>query len=503
MTAFLEGMNAGDLARAARTLDLTGLPALGREAQDELLAYRLWAILNRTEFVRPETLPDRPDGPPYVYRIYRDREGREVGRIEIARSAGSEEWRFSARTVASLGAIWELVRERPPIAGLELRAARALPPDEYVRRLVAPSMRERFGGLERWQWVGLGVLLLGSFVTGLAIRLGASVAVAVWRRRGRDSSVDAAAARGRVRSMVRATSWLAFAIVLRVGLPYLGLPAALAGALRAVVILAVGLASLWVLFAAWELALDAIGRRAGQISEKSEKLIIPFIRNVGRVVLGVGVGVWVLASFGVNVVGLVAGLGIGGAILALAAKDSVENVFGSLTVMLESPFQIGDWVIVGEVEGVVEEISIRSTRLRTFSDSLVTIPNSRLVTATIENMGRRRVRRFRTTLGLVYSTPPDKVLAFVERVWQHLREHPNIADEQSQVRFFDYGPSSLNILLHTFIRAEDWDEELRVRQEILLDVWRIAHDVGVQFAFPTQTMILAEAKSAFGGSTSS
>ncbi|MFQ3588122.1 MAG: mechanosensitive ion channel family protein [Fimbriimonadaceae bacterium] len=485
MQTFLEAMNGSDLSRAVTTLDLSTYPAVVRGERGSQLAYRLWAILNRTVYVRLDRIPNDRDGEPFVFHIYRDPLGNEVGRIVIARDPTGA-WRFTTDTLAEVDEIWNLVRDRPVVPELADNPATALPPDEWLRGQFPTSLHNSVGGLEQWQWLSLAGLVALAWLAGLLVRLITGLLM-----RTRLRALERVVEGKKVRSALRALSFVVNVFLLSRGLVFLGLPVSVSGPLRIALILLYAAAWLWLLFAVWELAIAGLGRRAGQVSDRSERLILPIARNLGRVFLGVGVVIWMLAALGVNVVGLVAGLGIGGAILALAAKDSVENILGSLTVLFESPYQIGDWVIVGDVEGVVEDITMRSTRIRTFNDSLVTVPNSRLVTSNIENMGRRRARRLRTFVSLVYSTPPEKVTEFVGRIRQILDEHPNVVQERSVVRFFEYAPSSLNVLIQVFFDADDWAHELALRERLLLDVWRIADEIGVEFAFPTHTVHLA------------
>jgi MscS family membrane protein len=187
---------------------------------------------------------------------------------------------------------------------------------------------------------------------------------------------------------------------------------------------------------------------------------------------------------------LVTGLGIGGLAFAFAAKDTIENFFGSVTVLLDRPFEVGDWVIVGDTEGTVEELGLRSTRIRTFYNSQVTVPNATLVRATVDNLGRRAYRRWKTYLGVQYDTPPETLLAFTEGIRELVRQHPYTRKDFYQVWCNDFADFSLNILLYVFFRVPDWSTELRERERLFVDIVRLADRLGVQFAFPTRTVHL-------------
>jgi len=241
----------------------------------------------------------------------------------------------------------------------------------------------------------------------------------------------------------------------------------------------------------------AINRVTPKIADadRAERLFLPILRNLGRIAIIMIALLFFLERIGFNVTGLIAGLGIGGIVVALAAKDSVENVFGSLTLIFEMPFQIGDWVISNGIEGTVEEISLRSTTLRTFHDSTILVPNSKFISNPIENMGRRRYRRLKTTIGITYDATADQIESFVTKLRTYILDHPNTWDDKINIALNDFGPSSLNILLVVFIDAKDFDQELLIREELLLGVMLIAHEANVDFAFPTQKMIIDTDKS--------
>lgn len=221
---------------------------------------------------------------------------------------------------------------------------------------------------------------------------------------------------------------------------------------------------------------------------KLDDQIVPILRKTLKtfvVIIGV---VFVLQNLNVNVGSLLAGLGLGGLAFALAAKDSISNLFGSIMILIDRPFQIGDWVIIGKVEGTVEEVGLRSTRVRTFYKSLVTIPNAILMNSSIDNMGMRNYRRIKTYLSLTYSTTSEQMEAFVEGVRQIIEANEYTWKDYYHVYFNQFGSSSLDVLLYCFVDTDDWGVELKERHRIFLEIVRLAEEVGVEFAFPTQTL---------------
>lgn len=229
---------------------------------------------------------------------------------------------------------------------------------------------------------------------------------------------------------------------------------------------------------------------AQKTSNKFDDLLAPLIsRTIKITVLIVG-GFSIAEILKLPISSLLAGLGIGGIAIAMAAKDTIANIFGSLTVLVDRPFSIGDWVVIGDVEGTVEHLGFRSTRVRTFYNSLVTIPNAELLTAKIDNMGERSYRRIRTMLSLTYDTPPEKIEAFCEGVRDLIKKHPLTRKDYYHVYFNAFNESSLDILLYCFLKTPDWAEELKGKHDLFLSIISLAKKLNVEFAFPTRTLFL-------------
>ena len=175
--------------------------------------------------------------------------------------------------------------------------------------------------------------------------------------------------------------------------------------------------------------------------------------------------------------------------VSLAAKDTISNLFGSLTVLLDRPFLIGDWVVIdGKIEGIVEEVGLRSCRIRTFYNSLVTIPNGLLTNAQIDNYGMRSHRRFTTTLTVQYDTKPEKINEFCDGIKKIILNQENIYKDNFHVYFNNMSAYSLDILLYVFFTVPTWGDELQERHRLLNKILSYGNEIGVDFAFPTQTL---------------
>lgn len=187
---------------------------------------------------------------------------------------------------------------------------------------------------------------------------------------------------------------------------------------------------------------------------------------------------------------IVAGLGVGGLAVALAARDSLANLFGSVLIMFEKPFRVGQRIRLSGTDGVVEDVGFRSTRIRTMDNSLISIPNNTVVNATVENMTVRTMFRQRLLVQVTYDTPRDKLEALLDGIRQLLAEHPTTKKDNFHVRFNDFGESSLNILVIFHLQVPDYAAELSEREDILLKIMDLAQELGVEFAFPTRTLHL-------------
>ncbi|MBV2169843.1 MAG: mechanosensitive ion channel family protein [Bdellovibrio sp.] len=237
---------------------------------------------------------------------------------------------------------------------------------------------------------------------------------------------------------------------------------------------------------------DAMSNVFADLAAKTESTyddqLVPFASKTLKVlvvVLGVLIA---LQSFGLNVMSLLAGLGLGGLALALAAQDTAANLFGSITILFDHPFKVGDWVKVKDMEGTVEEIGFRSTRIRTFYNSVITIPNAMMAKETIDNMGIRPFRRIRQILGLTYETPPEKIEQFCDQVRYMIKQHPKVNPDTVTVNFNNYNASSLDVLVNFHLQVFTGAEELQHQQAVFVEILKIAANMEVDFAYPTQTV---------------
>lgn len=225
---------------------------------------------------------------------------------------------------------------------------------------------------------------------------------------------------------------------------------------------------------------------------KLDDQLIPILRNFSTLIIVI-VGVFrLLVLFGADPTTVLAGASIGGLAIAFASQDTVKNLIGTVMIFIDKPFHIGDWIEGGGVVGTVEEVGFRSTRIRAADTSVYQIPNSKLSEIVINNSGLRLFRRYNTTLGLRYDTPPELIEAFVKGVREIILAHPDTKKDSYNVEFVAFGDSSLSILVNMYFHTLGWADMQRSKHQIHIAILRLAKGLGVDFAFPSTTMMIEQ-----------
>lgn len=228
-----------------------------------------------------------------------------------------------------------------------------------------------------------------------------------------------------------------------------------------------------------------------------DKLFLSLLSKTIRAII-VAISFTILVQeWGYDITGFVAGLGIGGLAFALAAQDTVANIFGGIVILTEKPFTIGDWIVAGEVEGTVEDITFRSTKVRTFAQALITMPNSVLAKQPITNWTRMGRRRVTFSLGVDYSTPRHTLEHCIGRIRELLTTHPEVHPATIFANFEKFGERGLDIYIYFFTKTTNWGEWLKVREGILFQIMDILEDEGVSVALPSRTIYNKSSQSPF------
>ncbi len=229
-------------------------------------------------------------------------------------------------------------------------------------------------------------------------------------------------------------------------------------------------------------------RLANKTQSTLDDQLVPLLRKTLKTFVVLIGTLFILDNLNINIIPLLTGLSIGGLAFALAAQDTIKNFFGSLMIFIDKPFQIGDWITTGEIDGNVEEVGFRSSRVRTFRNSVMYVPNGKLADSVIDNHGLRKYRRFYTQISVQYDTPPELINIFIEGLRKVVDSHPNTRKDSYNIYLNDMAASSLNIMFYIFFEVPSWPDELKARHEILLEIIKLGDHLGVRFAFPTQTL---------------
>jgi MscS family membrane protein len=227
---------------------------------------------------------------------------------------------------------------------------------------------------------------------------------------------------------------------------------------------------------------------AKTVSTLDDQLVPLLRKTLKALVILVGTLFILKDGFNFDILPFLTGLSIGGIAIALAAQDTIKNFFGSVMIFIDKPFQVGDWVTSGEIDGTIEEVGFRSTRIRTHRNSLMYVPNAKIADAVVDNHGLRHYRRFTTTLTLTYDTPPELIEQFVLGLRELVLSHPKTRKDLFHVYFNNLSSYSQDIMFYIFFEVPTIQEELQARHEILIQIIKLAQVLGVQFAFPTQTV---------------
>jgi MscS family membrane protein len=475
---YLAAERNNDHARAAGWLDRSD-GALAARAPD--LARRLSDVLDSHLWMDPERISplaigDTADGLP------RDREtigevpgpgGRKYPiRLSRVLSDSGARWVFSGATVAEIDELYQAL------------------PDHWVREHL-PEVLLGNGPFDVrwWQWLALLTLVPLAAMIGLVL---SGPTQSVLRRIVSNTKTDVddllvAAARGPLVLLLGVLSS-------RVLLQWIALPgpseAFVVELQRAIAVVAV----FWILLRVIGVLQSALPLSEWGGHHPALRSLIPLGGRIARLLVFVLGVLTVIATFGYPVATILAGLGIGGIAVALGAQKSLEHFFGSISIGVDQPFRVGDWVIVDGVEGEVESIGLRSTRIRTMDRTVVSIPNGRLSESQSENFGHRDRYRLRTTIGLEYGTSAATMRQVRDGIEAALRAHPATWPDRVVVRFFQFGPSSLDIDAFCWILADSMDGFRKVREELYLEIMRVVEGAGASFAFPTQTLWLKRAE---------
>lgn len=475
---YLEAARAGDFARAARYLDLRRLDPDERTQRGPALARKLKVVLDRELWVPLEELSDRPRGdredglPTDVERLGVVSLGPERVEVDLARVPvdGKPLWLFAGDTVARIP---------------DLYAEYGYGPLE--RYLPDVFFEQRFLEVLLWQW---GALLTLVFAAWLLSYLLAGGIVAVLRPlvARTETDIDDQLFESTLPPLRLASAVMIFWL----GTLPLGLSVPARDFLGATERALVLVAFTWLVIRMVNLISEVIAQRLRARGQEGAVPLVDPGRKTVKFVVYLVTFVAILDNFGFNVTALVAGLGVGGIAVALAAQKTLENLFGGVMLYADRPIRVGDFCRFAGQVGTVEDIGMRSTRIRTLDRTIITVPNAEFSNLHLENFAERdRIRLF-AVLGLRYETTPEQLRHVLVEIRKLLYAHPKISNDPARIRFIGFGAYSLDLEIFAYATTSDWAEFLGIREDVFLRIMDLVEASGTGFAFPSQTLYLGK-----------
>ena len=369
------------------------------------------------------------------------------------------------------------------VAAITLFAAAARAASPLEPWVPAPLLRPAPLSLALWQWLALPLLLaLALLLAVVATRL---TRAALRRLVGRTKIRwdDALLHRS------KGPLWLLFTALFASWLvPVLALPESFEDTAKRVLGASTSVGLFWGLFRAADIVAAALAGTAWATESAASRTLIPIGKRISRVIIAaIAVGT-ALGLLGVPVASIIAGLGIGGLAVALAAQKTFENLLGAFSIGVGQPFREGDFVKVDDFVGTIERVGLRSTQIRTLDRTVITLPNGQLAEKRIESFAARDRILLNAVLGLVYSTTEPQMRAVLQGLERVLRAHPKIWPDAVIVRFNGFGPSSLDVEVMAWLQTTDFDEFCAIRTEVNMQFLAVVAAAGSAFAFPTQTV---------------
>lgn len=467
--------------REGRADDAAAFLVLPDSAEEPArLARRLKAVLDTYSWLdvarlSPAAAGDTADGlPRNLEEIGRIETGKGVPRpvrMERSRTGTGPAWRFTAETVEQIDGWYATL------------------PDRWIREhLPTPLQREGPLALRWWQWIALVLLVPLSLAIALPLVRPTRRFLASLVARTETTFDDELLALSK-----RPLTLLWALLVVRLSIGWIALPAPAHAAALTVQRVLLVIAVFWILLRAVQVVQRGLPQSEWGTRNPGLKSLIPLMGRVVRLFLVLIGTLAVLAQLGYNVGALLAGLGIGGIAVALAAQKTLEHFFGSVSIGVDQPFRVGDFVRVEDIMGEIEAIGLRSTRIRSLDRSLISIPNGRLADMRTENFGARDRFRMLTTVGVTYGTPAATIRSIRDDIEALLRAQPETWPDAVVVRFSAFNAYSMDFEIMCWFLVPTFNDFREVRERVLLGIMEIIERNGASFALPTQTIHVASA----------
>jgi len=473
MLGFLQAAQSGDYGIAAQYLQMS---AARRQSEGEQLAAKLKVVLDRAftgrfnNFTQAEGIPQEgvPLGRQKLGVLSSGDVDADLDLVSVSDASAGRIWLVSSDTLAKIPALYDQVQAR-----------------QVESRLPNVLVKHQFAGMPLWQFLALLVAVPVAAALGWLLLAVLEIPVRRWaQRRGQ---LDVANWRS-----VSGPAWLLTGTVLhQVFAVYLHIPLLPVHYYFQITSIALIISATWLLWHAVQWSLQRVRTRAlAKGHAGTGSLMLLGARIIKAVIFVVGV-LAVLGNLGFNMSTALAGLGIGGLAIGFGAQKTIENLFGGVSVLGDEVFRVGDVCRFGDRTGVVEDIGLRSTRIRTDERTLVAIPNGTVATINLENLSRRDKILFKTNLGLRPESKADHVRFVLAEIRRLLYSHPKVETKTVRVRLTDIAGSSLNVEMVAYILTRDFNEFAAVREDLLLRMMDVMEDSGGGLALPSQTLYLS------------
>jgi MscS family membrane protein len=478
---FLKAMADENYETAARYMHLD--PALPEESDGPAMAQALQRLLDKSGTILPYTqISNEPDGTtagvlgPDLERVGSATVNGETFNLVLEKTIGPDGgplWLFSSQTVK------RIPRRADDVATVPL-VNQALP---------GVLIENKWGGVPLGHWMSIIVIMAGAFLLSWAITKLLRLGIPVFWYKAREEKTAGLIRAFSLPFRLYLAVWIFMLVSQQVGISII-VRQRFGG-----VAYMVGAAALLILI--WRL-IDVLTnisqKRLVTRSNMAGVSALLFLRRATKIALFIFGGIIILSNLGFDVTTWLAALGIGGLALALGAQKTVENFVGSVTLIADQPVRVGDFCKIGDVVGTVEQIGMRSTRIRTLDRTVITIPNGELSSSKIENFAHRDRFRFHTTFGLRFETTPDQIRYLLVELRSILYAHPQVDPDPARIRFREIASDSLNLEIFAFVHAKDTNQFLEIQEDLFLRMMDVIETSGTGFAFPSQTIYIARDK---------
>lgn len=466
---------AGNADLYLETMDLSQIAAPVRRDEGILLGEYLIEVLYRIGLPIRQEIPDYPgQRGAYTHFLH------PAGVVEIhpvEQEDGTRRWQFSAETVASARQLFVAMEDMPLVdeRGRE-QHTQFFEIRNKVSSLHRNLLTESAAGMELWQWIALMIWLT------LSVPISWLISIAMARMfRLKNSNEDELSVKVRYTWPLRIILISGASLL---ALRTLGLPQTVDIPLRIVIGVTLSLAGGWLAYHLVDKASKMLKSHSDRYRYQDEMLIALATAFLKLCVI-IGAALFLAEILSLPYQGVIAGLGIGGLAVALAARSTLENLIGGLTLLADKPVEVGDFCQLGEHLGVIESIGIRSVKVRSLDRSIITIPNAEFININIDNLTRRDRILLNTVIGLRYETTPDQLRWVLKSIRELLLQHPMVTPEPARARFLAIGEHSVDVEIFAYIKTNDWNEFLSIQEDILLRLIDIVDESGTGFAFPS------------------